>query len=57
MFYKIGNKDFLLQVYSWGSNNFGQVGIGTTTTQPTPCKVTATIGKVLFALPFYRLKN
>ncbi|GFY75775.1 RCC1 and BTB domain-containing protein 1 [Trichonephila inaurata madagascariensis] len=32
------------EVYSWGQNNCGQVGLGTTTNQPTPRKVTAGIG-------------
>lgn len=41
--------NFILQVYSWGQNNCGQVGLGTTTNQPTPRKVTAVIG----IIPFY----
>lgn len=44
-------------MYSWGQNNCGQVGLGTTTNQPTPRKVTAAIGKVLCALPFFLLKE
>lgn len=32
------------EVYSWGQNNCGQIGSGSTTNQPTPRKVTASIG-------------
>lgn len=34
----------ILQVLAWGQNNYGQVGSGTTTNQPTPRRVIASIG-------------
>lgn len=33
----------LKQVLAWGQNNYGQVGSGTTTNQPTPRRVVANI--------------
>lgn len=33
--------DFLLQVYTWGYNNSGQVGSGSTVNQPIPRRVTS----------------
>lgn len=35
---------FYLKVLAWGQNNYGQVGSGTTTNQPTPRRVIASIG-------------
>lgn len=32
------------EVFAWGQNNCGQVGLGSTTNQPTPRKVTSGIG-------------
>ncbi|XP_076311235.1 RCC1 and BTB domain-containing protein 1-like isoform X1 [Tachypleus tridentatus] len=32
------------EVYAWGQNSYGQVGLGSTTNQPTPRKVTSGIG-------------
>ncbi|RUS86421.1 hypothetical protein EGW08_005799, partial [Elysia chlorotica] len=33
-------------VFAWGQNNCGQVGTGSTANQPTPRKITATIGSM-----------
>ena len=40
------------EVYGWGDNNLGQLGIGNYNTQVQPCKVTALNGIVIGNIQF-----